>query len=240
MLSSYGRLGNEDLEAFQKTHHLELPADYKEYLLENNGGSAGTQMICFQAKGIEEPVALGALFGLNQSVKNASIETWLEECRHDLLDNMVVIGKTVFPGLILLSNRKKGKGVYFWDYSCLYETSGQFDCIYFLASTFDAFYRGLFIPKEPQGFVIDLEYVIQQGCVPRDDSTLHYDGISKKLQVVDAVIHHEFTQFGEIPNPKKYKYYRVAFRDTYGPLLRRKRGRPVKKIKVIVRDKPRG
>lgn len=241
MVSSYGKLEGQDIVEFQIQHNLIFPLDYARYLLENNGGSAGTKMISFDAKGIDEPIALGALFGLKHSKEGLSIETWQKACRHDLLENMVVIGKTVFPGLILLLNQEKLKGVYFWDYSCIYPESEQYKCVHYIAKTFEAFYSGLYIPEKQRGLNLDLQSVIDLGLTLIDDCTLHHHGDGgRTVQVVNAIIHQQFTQIGEIPNPKKYKYYRVAFFDRYGPLLRRKRkGGARTIIEIKVRSEPR-
>jgi hypothetical protein len=148
MLSSFGRLDNEALEAFQRKNNLDLPSDYKEYLLENNGGSANDKLICFNAEKITEPVALGVLFGLSNVKNSLSLETWMNEYRDELLENMLIIGHATGSGLILLVNQEDWKGVYFWDNCLDYENSTEDECMYFVAKSFKEFINGLFLYKE--------------------------------------------------------------------------------------------
>lgn len=198
MLSSFGKLVNKEIEQFQVKYNVDLPTDYQKYLLENNGGSARDKIISFYAEEIDEPIAIGALFGLNHIKRGLSIETWQNECRDELLDNMLVIGKTVFPGLILLVNQEGWKGVYFWDYSCNYEDSSEDACLYFIANTFGEFLNSLFIPKQNRGMSIDYQTLLDRGYVLSDEGVWHHHQNGKTLQDVNAIMHYRFSGVGEI------------------------------------------
>lgn len=148
MLSSFGSLDNKDLEVFQRSNNLGLPDDYKEYLLENNGGSVNDKIVCFNAENIAEPIALGSLFGVGNAKKSLSLETWLNEYGDELLENMLIIGHATGSGLVLLVNQEDWKGVYFWDNCLDYENSTEDECMYFIAKTFKDFLNGLFLYNE--------------------------------------------------------------------------------------------
>ncbi|WP_024291031.1 SMI1/KNR4 family protein [Lacrimispora indolis] len=148
MLSSFGSLDSKDLEVFQRNNNLDLPDDYKEYLLRNNGGSANDEIVCFNAEKIAEPIALGSLFGVGNAKESLSIETWLNEYRDELLENMLIIGHATGSGLVLLVNQEDWKGIYFWDNCLDYENSTEDECMYFVAKTFIEFLNGLFLYKE--------------------------------------------------------------------------------------------
>lgn len=148
MFSSFESLDYKDLELFQKKYNINLPEDYKAFLLKNNGGSANDEIICFNAEKIEEPIALGTLFGVGYTKKSLSIETWQNEYGDELSENMLIIGHATGSGLLLLINQRDWKGVYFWDNCLDYENSTQDECMYFVAKTFKDFLNGLFLYKE--------------------------------------------------------------------------------------------
>ena len=148
LLTGYGKLSNQELDAFRSKYHLDLPEDYQKFLLENNGGTAEGSIILFDAKGIKEKLVMGDLFGVNHPISGLSIETWQEMLGYELLENMVIIGGTAFTGLLLLVNQEDWKGVYFWDDCVEYETSTEEACMYFVADTFTEFLDSLYLGDE--------------------------------------------------------------------------------------------
>jgi hypothetical protein len=141
-------LTDSDVAAFEEKRGIRLPADYRDFLLESNGGSVdGEDLLCF----VVSPEQGEASMAFFYSLKDAPRSTWTLDyannlCTPRLPATLLVVGAEGTGGKICIgiAGPESGK-VYFWDPGMdVDETSeGSFDNIHEIAGSFSEFRQNL-------------------------------------------------------------------------------------------------
>lgn len=102
----------EDVQALEYKYEIELPEDYKHFLLNNNGG------IPDRVYYIENDADLVVNFFLSLGSEKYSLEEYIEAWREEgLSGEFVPIGEDAFGNLICIACKGNKKGqLYFWNH----------------------------------------------------------------------------------------------------------------------------
>ena len=139
-ITSFGKPLASDIETFEKHIGFSLPADYKEFLIENNGGSV--RNCSFVVSDLLKVIDLHVLYGITPE-KNNNLYTWHDEYSSDLFENSVIIGSDLGGGLIVICNSEDTPGVYYWDHTYNFEQSDDDNNVYRISNDFTAFVNAL-------------------------------------------------------------------------------------------------
>lgn len=138
----YGNISEEEVFKFEEKIGFSLPDDYKEFLLNYNGGVPEIKYSTFELNDFDESIGLQVLYGLNLA-QNLDLREWNEEYEDDLLDDCIIIGHGIGFGLIVLVKSMEFSGIYFWDHSFELESSSEDENVYKIADTFKQFIDNL-------------------------------------------------------------------------------------------------
>lgn len=134
----YGKLNEEDLIKFQNEINFELPDDYKNFLINFNGGVPEERYSTFMVDSINQEIGLQVLYGLNLE-DGLDLREWYDEYQDDLLPNCIMIGHGLGFGFIILMNSPEKSGVYFWDNTFELGESSEDENVYKISDTFKKF-----------------------------------------------------------------------------------------------------
>jgi len=129
----------EQLTSLEKQLGANLPADYRSFLLENNGAELLNQS--FFVQDLDQEIKLQALFGLhNASSRGLTVGYWLTEHEDEVDSNTLLIGKDRGGNFLLYTVAGDDQGVYYWDIHNFFpqSTDGGGNT-YFVADDFAAF-----------------------------------------------------------------------------------------------------
>ncbi|HZH17577.1 MAG TPA: SMI1/KNR4 family protein [Archangium sp.] len=133
-------LNEEDIRSFEVKHGLALPASYKEFLLDTNGGRPGRDLF---ANNEFEANPLGRIhifFGLKDPVVSCNLDWNLDVFGDRIPTDLLPIATTEGIDKICLSVGGKQPGaVFYWDG---HARSGERN-LYFLADDFSSFIASL-------------------------------------------------------------------------------------------------
>ena len=144
-IKGYGNVKEEEIFKLEEEIGFTLPNDYKEFLINFNGGVPEVKYSTFKLNELEENIGLQVLYGLNLE-ENLDLREWYEEYEEDLLDDCLIIGHGIGFGFIVLVNSPEVSGVYFWDNSFELENSSEDENIYKISDTFKEFIQELKSP----------------------------------------------------------------------------------------------
>ena len=144
-IKGYGNVKEEEIFKLEDEIGFTLPNDYKEFLINFNGGVPEVKYSTFKLNELEENIGLQVLYGLDLE-ENLNLREWYEEYEDDLLDDCLIIGHGIGFGFIVLVNSPEGAGVYFWDNSFELENSSEDENIYKISDTFREFIEELKSP----------------------------------------------------------------------------------------------
>ena len=144
-IKGYGNVKEEEIFKLEDEIGFTLPNDYKEFLINFNGGVPEVKYSTFKLNELEENIGLQVLYGLNLE-ENLDLREWYEEYEDDLLDDCLIIGHGIGFGFIVLVNSPEISGVYFWDNSFELENSSEDENIYKISDTFKEFIQELKSP----------------------------------------------------------------------------------------------
>lgn len=144
-IKGYGNVKEEEIFKLEDEIGFTLPNDYKEFLINFNGGVPEVKYSTFTLNELEENIGLQVLYGLDLE-ENLDLRDWHEEYEDDLLDDCLIIGHGIGFGFIVLVNSPEVSGVYFWDNSFELENSSEDENIYKISDTFRQFIDELKIP----------------------------------------------------------------------------------------------
>lgn len=144
-IKGYGNVKEEEIFKLEEEIGFILPNDYKEFLINFNGGVPEVKYSTFKLNELEENIGLQVLYGLNLE-ENLDLREWYEEYEDDLLDDCLIIGHGIGFGFIVLVNSPEISGVYFWDNSFELENSSEDENIYKISDTFKEFIQELKSP----------------------------------------------------------------------------------------------
>jgi SMI1-KNR4 cell-wall len=147
-ITGYGQATQEAINDFERYVDFEIPADYKQFLLEYNEGTTIVQQGSFYVDALDTLVSLKVLYGIGFNEKELDLMKWHEEYKKDLHTNCIIIGSDTYAGKILLIDNDEEKGIYFWDQGWYSDPSSQDENIYKVAESFKSFIEGLKVPNE--------------------------------------------------------------------------------------------
>lgn len=137
-IKGYGNVKEEEIFKFEDEIGFKLPSDYKEFLINFNGGVPEVKYSAFTLNELQENIGLQVLYGLDLE-ENLDLREWYEEYEGDLLDDCLIIGHGLGFGFIVLVNSPEISGVYFWDNTFELENSSEDENIYKISNTFSEF-----------------------------------------------------------------------------------------------------
>ncbi|MBO1687739.1 SMI1/KNR4 family protein [Clostridium butyricum] len=144
-IKGYGNVKEEEILKLEDELGFTLPNDYKEFLINFNGGVPEVKYSTFKLNELEENIGLQVLYGLDLE-ENLDLREWYEEYEDDLLDDCLIIGHGIGFGFIVLVNSPEVSGVYFLDNSFELENSSEDENIYKISDTFREFIEELKSP----------------------------------------------------------------------------------------------
>lgn len=132
----------DEVICYEETVKMRLPKDYKEFLLDTNGGQFIDEIHTFWVDELKENIGIDVLFGFNQ-VRSLCLNSWYNEYGEELPEETIIIGNSINAGLILLIWQDDWKGVFLWDHCLELEQSTEEDCLYRISDNFDLFFNSL-------------------------------------------------------------------------------------------------
>jgi hypothetical protein len=144
-IKGYGKATKEMVSQFEDNIGFFLPVDYRNFLLDCNGGVPQIRYALFYVKELNMDIPLHVLLGLG--LNKLDLQKRNDEYWDDLLPNCIIIGDDPGSGMIVLINNEKEKGVFYWDHSFYFEQSSEEHNIYKVANSFQEFLEGLRNPE---------------------------------------------------------------------------------------------
>ena len=143
----FGRLSLSKLKEFEASKSVELPNDYKEFLLKHNGGRPNP------SANRNPPTNIQWIYGLHNGKSWASLDHNINILRHRIPEDTLPIANDGLGNVFLISLHKDTFGeVWFWDHE---KESNEGKASFFsniikAASSFKEFLEGLFewIPED--------------------------------------------------------------------------------------------
>lgn len=142
MFKKFDGVVSHNIEEFENNIKMKLPKDYKEFLLNTNGGQFVEEVYGFWVEELKQNIGIDVLFGFNHA-RSLCLNNWYDEYSEDLLENTIIIGNSINSGLILLIWQDDWKGIFLWDHCLELEQSTEDDCLYRIADRFDLFFNSL-------------------------------------------------------------------------------------------------
>ena len=142
-ITPWGENDKVTVSAFEQQIGFALPEDYRQFLINNNGGRVNDQM--FFVKGLGQAVLMHVLYGLtNTQSRGLTLGYWLAEHDDDIGEKELVIGHAPGGHQLLLVIGGDDKGVYYWDHNNFFPQSADGGGnTYFVANTFAEFINSL-------------------------------------------------------------------------------------------------
>ncbi|MBC6315403.1 SMI1/KNR4 family protein [Listeria grandensis] len=145
-IKGFGTLSMQEITRLEKGLYLNFPEDYKQFLMNKNGGVPEENYLSMVIPSHGEEIVLGALLGINEN-DNFDLESWYKEYSDELMESSLIIGTEYGSGLFVLICEGNQEGVYFWDNGQGLEGSSDEENVYKLATSFSAFVSGLELEK---------------------------------------------------------------------------------------------
>jgi hypothetical protein len=138
-INSYG-IGNiENIKKIVEEFGINLPQDYKDFLLLHNGADIAEGI--FYVKDLKEKILMGGFFGVKLDSDPNSVDLIYQnrEYGDDIPENSLIIGSDPGSGWILLIFDGENDGIWYYDHSCFFEQSTDELNTYFICETFTEF-----------------------------------------------------------------------------------------------------
>ncbi len=142
MFKKFNGANDNYIKEYEDAVHMVLPKDYREFLLDTNGGCFEDELYTVGVEELKEEVGIDVLFGFNMD-RSLCLNTWYDEYKYDLEEDMVIIGNSINAGLILLIWKEHVKGIFLWDHCLELEQSTPEECLYKIAGSFEEFINSL-------------------------------------------------------------------------------------------------
>ena len=110
-------ISESQLLEIEKEINVELPKDYKEFLLRVNVGIPKENYLSFFVDELHEEVTLGVLLGCSEN-KNFSLLNWNLEYCDELPEGSLIFATGYGGGLFVMITTGEDKGIYFW-FKCM-------------------------------------------------------------------------------------------------------------------------
>jgi hypothetical protein len=131
---SFEPTGRRTIKEFESRIRFALPADYKIFLEQHNGGRFHGALFAVPELGTDE--ALHILFGFNPK-RVLDLRFWQEEMEGEIPENSIIIGTDPGSNLLVL----RDEGVYYYDHTHYYPQSSVKKNAYKVAGSFAEFLR---------------------------------------------------------------------------------------------------
>ncbi|MBC2181236.1 SMI1/KNR4 family protein [Listeria booriae] len=145
-INGFGILSMQEITRLEKDLYLNFPEDYKQFLMNKNGGVPEENYLSMVIPSNGEEIVLGALLGINE-IDNFDLENGHKEYGDELMESSLIIGTEYGSGLFVLICEGDQEGVYFWDNGQELEGSSDEENVYKLTNSFDSFISGLKLEK---------------------------------------------------------------------------------------------
>ena len=127
----------EDIQKLENMFNVNLPNDYKEFLIDYNGGIVEKdKRNRIGIDGLSTEIIIDVLYGVGTGSNNSDIVFWMNNFEDELLESAIIVGDDIMHGLIILICNGENKGLYYWDDSHNFEESSDESNMYFIANTF--------------------------------------------------------------------------------------------------------
>ena len=135
----FGALRPEDLAAFETRHALQLPEDYRRFLLAHNGGVPIPNTIDFVAQGAPTSSDVSAFYGLHAGEAWASL-AWHMDIFEGRIppDGLPIAGDSGGNQYVLIVRGARRGQVFFWDHEGETDPPGE-ENMSLVAASFTAF-----------------------------------------------------------------------------------------------------
>lgn len=132
MFTPNGKASEESVATFEREIQFNLPADYRAFLRDTNGGGLQHALIKPRRPG---ELLIDCLFGFGDK-DEFDLRFWLSEFKGELPEKSLIIGSDAGGGFLLLCTEEGSAGVYYYDHSYLFPTSSDDENTYFINSSF--------------------------------------------------------------------------------------------------------
>lgn len=141
ILEQFNDIKKEKIDKVEKKLKIKFPEDYREFLLEYNGGIVEkNEENSIRVQNIEEEIIVDVLFGIVEE-EEADICYWNQQMKEDMLDGALIIGDDIIQGFIVIICYGENKGVYYWDDAYNFKNSDDENNMYWIASSFNEFIK---------------------------------------------------------------------------------------------------
>lgn len=127
---------SNNIKIIEKQLNLNLPLDYKNFLLKYNGAAINNAY--FFIDEIKEMIMMGIFYGVDIE-DSIDIIYNNKEYEDDILENSLLIGSDPGGGWILLIFDGENDGVWYYDHSYFFEQSTDELNTYFICDSFTEF-----------------------------------------------------------------------------------------------------
>lgn len=143
-MKPFGEITKDAIDEIEELFHVVLPNDYKKFLLKYNGGAVTINEVNeLYLDDVNESVNIDVLYGIHTGSKASDIEYWTSEYAEDLFEKTIIIGDSIQQGFIVLVCDGSNNGIYYYDDSYYFDSSDDESNTYFIAETFDEFWKSL-------------------------------------------------------------------------------------------------
>lgn len=132
-INGFGKLTLSQIKNIETSLHIELPPDYKQFLLDFNGGIPKDNYLTLTVENLDKKPILGVLFGINED-SNFDLIDWNSEYKSDMPKSTIIIGADYSSGLFVMMDNEYN-GIYYWD------NSKDGNNVYFIAPNFINFMK---------------------------------------------------------------------------------------------------
>jgi len=145
-ITPFGTTTTEEITELEVKFNLSLPQDYKDFLLNHNGGSPEIEYSKFYIERLKEHITLDVLCGIG--IEDLDISEWTNIYSGDIPIHSIIIGHDPGNGILLLVNDGKKNGIYYYDHAYTFSQSSDEENTYFITETFTDFIESLKKPNE--------------------------------------------------------------------------------------------
>ena len=139
---SFEPTSRHTIKQFESRIGLALPADYKIFLEQHNGGIFHGALFAVPKLGTDE--ALDILYGFIDSERSLDLRFWQKEMEGEIPENSIIIGTDPGGNTLVLDN----EGIYYWDHEHYYPQTSNKKNADKVAGSFTEFMTLLRPPEE--------------------------------------------------------------------------------------------